>query len=209
MRALALLFLVAAFSTSAHAQFDSGQISGFIRDTQQGALPGATVTVTNEGTNNKRSTVTNSTGFYVFPQVPVGTYTVAIELPGFKKFVKTGIRLTAASQIAVDAELELGSLEETVTVTAGQSFVQTTTAQVARTIETRQIQELTVNGRNPIYLASLKPGVRGGTIGTFDPDSVSNGSFSINGGRGDGKRVLVRGGICTRSRATGTVAGGP
>src|SRR5947209_5754615 len=207
MRALALLFLVAAFSTSAHAQFDSGQISGFIRDTQQGALPGTTVTVTHEGTSNKRSTVTNSTGFYVFPEIAVGTYTVAIELPGFKKLVRTGIRLTAASQIAVDAELELGSLEETVTVTAGQTFVQTTTAQVARTIETRQIQELTVNGRNPIYLASLKPGVRGGTIGTFDPDSVSNGSFSINGSRADEYLVTIDGAVATRTRSSGSMLG--
>src|SRR5215831_8046545 len=185
MRTFALLVLLVAVSSTASAQFDAGQIAGFIRDAQQGALPGATVTITNEATSNKRSTVTNSTGFYVFPEMPVGTYSVSIELAGFKKFVRTGIRLAAASQIAVDAELELGSLEETVTVTAEQSFIQTTTAQVARTIETRQIQELTLNGRNPIYIASLKPGVRGGTIGTFDPDSVSNGNFSINGGRDD------------------------
>src|SRR5262249_12867599 len=137
MRTFALVILLAAVPATALAQFDAGQISGFIRDTQQGALPGATVTVTNEATSNKRSTVTNSTGFYVFPEMPVGTYSVAVELTGFKKFVKTGIRLSAANQIAVDAELELGSLEETVTVTAGQSFIQTTTGQVARTIETK------------------------------------------------------------------------
>src|SRR5712692_2718718 len=192
MRAFAPLVLVAAFSTSAFAQFDSGQISGVVRDAQQGALPGATVTVTNEATSNKRSTVTNSIG---------------VELAGFKKFVKTGVRLSAASQIAVDTELELGSLEETVTVTAGQSFIQTTTAQVARTIETKQIQELTLNGRNPIFLASLKPGVRGGTIGTFDPDSVSNGSFSINGGRDDEYVVMIDGAIATRTRSSGSMLG--
>jgi Carboxypeptidase regulatory-like domain/TonB-dependent Receptor Plug Domain len=207
MRALAPLALVAAFSTSAFAQFDSGQISGFIRDAQQGALPGATVTFTNEATSNKRSTVTNTTGFYVFPDVPVGTYSIGVELAGFKKFVKTGVRLSAASQIAVDAEMEIGALEETVTVTAGQSFIQTTTAQVARTIETKQIQELTLNGRNPIFLASLKPGVRGGTIGTFDPDSVSNGSFSINGGRDDEYLVTIDGAVATRTRSSGSMLG--
>src|SRR5881397_3536783 len=124
MRAFAPLVLVAAFSTSALAQFDSGQISGVARDAHQGALPGATVTVTNEATSNKRSTVTNSTGFYVLPDIPAGLYTVNVELSGFKKFARTGIRLTAANQIAVDADLELGSIEETVTVTAGQSFIQ-------------------------------------------------------------------------------------
>jgi hypothetical protein len=207
MRAFAPLVLAAAFSTSAFAQFDSGQISGVIRDAQQGALPGATVTVTNEATSNKRRTVTNSTGFYVFPDMPVGTYSIGVELSGFKKFVKTGVRLSAANQIAVDAEMELGTLEETVTVTAGQSFIQTTTAQVARTIETKQIQELTLNGRNPIFLASLKPGVRGGTIGTFDPDSVSNGSFSINGGRDDEYLVTIDGAVATRTRSSGSMLG--
>jgi len=207
MRALAPLVLVAACSTSALAQFDSGQISGFIRDAQQAALPGATVTFTNEATSNKRSTVTNATGFYVFPDVPVGTYSIGVELAGFKKFVKTGVRLSAANQIAVDAELELGALEETVTVTAAQAFIQTTTAQVARTIETKQIQELTLNGRNPIYLASLKPGVRGGTIGTFDPDSVSNGSFNINGGRDDEYLVTIDGAVATRTRSSGSMLG--
>src|SRR5262249_10893985 len=136
--AFAVLLAAATIVSGEIGQFDSGQLSGFVRDAQQGALPGATVTITNEATGNKRTTVTNSTGFYVLPDVPVGTYSVAVELSGFKKFVKTGIRLTAANQIAIDADLELGSLEETVLVTAGTSFVQTTTAQVARTIETKQ-----------------------------------------------------------------------
>src|SRR5262245_48285481 len=101
MRIFALLFLVPALPPTADAASDAGQMSGFIRDTQQGALPGATVTLVNEATSNKRSTVTNPTGFYVFPEIPVGAYSVSVELAGFKKFVKTGVRLSAASQIAV------------------------------------------------------------------------------------------------------------
>src|SRR3989442_779494 len=207
MRAFAFVVLTLAFPAAVAAQFDSGQISGFVRDAQHGALPGASVTMTNERTGSKRTAITNSTGFYVIPDVPVGSYAIAIELQGFKKFAQPGIRLSAASQIAVDAELQLGSLEETVTVTAGASLIQTTTAQVARTIETRQIQELTLNGRNPIFLASLKPGVRGGTIGTFDPDSVSNGSFSINGARADEYLVTIDGAVATRTRSSGSMLG--
>ena len=207
MRAFVLVALTAAIPSTAAAQFDAGQISGFVRDAQQAAIPGATVTVTNEGNADRRTSITNSAGYYVLPNIPVGSYAVSVELSGFKKFVKTGIRLSAASQLAVDAELELGSLEETVLVTAGAAFVQTTTAQVARTIDTRQIQELTLNGRNPIYLASLKPGVRGGTIGTFDPDSVSNGSFSINGARDDEYLVTIDGAIATLTRSSGSMLG--
>src|SRR5436309_5040310 len=207
MRAFVLVALTAAIPSTAAAQFDAGQISGFVRNAQQAAIPGATVTVTNEGNADRRTSITNSTGYYVLPNIPVASYAVSVELSGFKKFVKTGIRLSAASQLAVDAELELGSLEETVLVTAGAAFVQTTTAQVARTIDTRQIQELTLNGRNPIYLASLKPGVRGGTIGTFDPDSVSNGSFSINGSRADEYLVTIDGAVATRTRSSGSMLG--
>src|SRR5436309_1634647 len=207
MRAFVLVALTAAIPSTAAAQFDAGQISGFVRNAQQAAIPGATVTVTNEGNADRRTSLTNSAGYYVLPNIPVGSYAVSVELSGFKKFVKTGIRLSAASQLAVDAELELGSLEETVLVTAGAAFIQTTTAQVARTIETKQIQELTLNGRNPIFLASLKPGVRGGTIGTFDPDSVSNGSFSINGGRADEYLVTIDGAVATRTRSSGSMLG--
>jgi carboxypeptidase family protein len=202
-----LLLLTMALAVPAAAQLDTGQISGFVRDAQQGALPGATVAIANEATGNKRTTVTNSSGFYVLPDVPVGSYTVSVELSGFKKFVRPGVRLTSGSQIAVDADLALGSLEETITVTAAQSFIQTTSAQVARTIETKQIEALTLNGRNPIYLASLKPGVRGGTIGTFDPDSVSNGSFSINGARADEYVVMIDGAVATRTRSSGSMLG--
>lgn len=117
------------------------------------------------------------------------------------------MRLSAASPIAVDAVLELGSIEETITVQASPSSVQTTTGQVARTIDTRQIQALSLNGRNPIFLASLKPGVQGGTIGTFDPDSVTNGNFSINGARADEYVVMVDGAIATRTRSSGSMIG--
>ncbi len=207
MRICILLIVIAGFPAAGFAQFDSGQISGFVRDAQQAAIPGATVTVTNQGNGDHRSSVTNAAGFFVFPDLPVGIYSVTVELSGFKKFVQTDLRLSAASQMAVDGVLEVGSLEETVEVRASPSQVQTTTAQVARTIDTRQIQALTLNGRNPIYLASLKPGVRGGTIGTFDPDSVSNGSFSINGARDDEYVVMVDGAVATRTRSSGSMLG--
>jgi hypothetical protein len=206
-RICVLLIVIAGFPAAGFAQFDSGQISGFVRDGQQAAIPGATVIVTNQGNGDHRSSVTNAAGFYVFPDLPVGMYSVTVELSGFKKFVQTDLRLSAASQMAVDGVLEVGSLEETVEVRASPSQVQTTTAQVARTIDTRQIQALTLNGRNPIYLASLKPGVRGGTIGTFDPDSVSSGSFSINGARDDEYVVMVDGAIATRTRSSGSMLG--
>jgi len=87
MRSLLVLALAAMIPGTAAAQSDSGQISGIVRDAQQGALPGATVTVANEATNTKRSTVTNSTGFYVVPDMPVGIYTVKDDKIAHERFL--------------------------------------------------------------------------------------------------------------------------
>ena len=190
-----------------HAQFDSGQISGFVRDPSGASVPGAGVIATNEGTKQAHRTVTNSDGYYVFPQLLVGTYTLVIEAPGFKRYVKAGIALNAEARVNSDVDLTVGAANESVEVTASSAAVQIDSAQVSTTIETKQMQDLTLNGRNPIYLAALSPGVVGGTIGTFDPDSVSNGSFNINGGRPDEYIVVIDGAMATRTRSSGSMVG--
>src|SRR5262249_56966175 len=81
------------------------------------------------------------------------------------------------------------------------------TAKVGGTVDSRQIQDLTLNGRNPILLALLKRGVIGGAIGTFAPDDVTNGGFSINGGRSDEYVVMVDGAVATRTRSSGSMLG--
>jgi hypothetical protein len=181
------------------AQFDSGQISGFVRDASLAVISGATVTAINEGSNDQRTTTTNSSGFYVFPTLPVGKYTVSAEVPG--------VSLDSASKLNVDLTMTVGAVSESVEVKASASQVQTESAQVGRVIETKQIEDVTMNGRNPIYLALLKPGVQGGGIGTFDPDSVSNGGFSINGSRADEYVVTVDGAVATRTRSSGSMLG--
>ena len=190
-----------------NAQFDTGQISGYVKDTSEAVIPDAVVTVTNEGTRDQRKTTTNPSGYYVVPNLPVGTYTVAVEAAGFKRFVQTGLTLNSAAKVSVDAVMTVGALSESVQVTASTSKIQTETATVGRVVETKQIQDLTLNGRNPIYLALLKPGVSGGSIGTFDPDSVSNGGFNINGGRSDEYVVMVDGAVATRTRSSGSMLG--
>jgi hypothetical protein len=184
------------------AQFDTGQIAGFVRDPSESVIAGATVTVRNENTGEQRQSTTNATGYYVFPNLVVGTYTVTAEQTGFKKTAQTSIALSSAMRLSVDLQLTVGSVSETVEVKATIGLVQAESAVVGRTIDSKQVADLTLNGRNPIYLALLKPGVRGGSIGAFDPDSVSNGSFSINGGRADEYVVMVDGAVATRTRSS-------
>src|SRR5277367_4226553 len=189
------------------AQFDAGQISGFVRDQTSATVAGATVVATNEGTKEAHRMVTNSEGYYVFPQLVVGTYTIAIEANGFKRYVKTGIALNAEAKSNADVELTVGAASDSIEVAASSAALQVDSAQVSTTIETKQMEDLTLNGRNPIYLAALSPGVVGGTIGTFDPDSVSNGGFNINGGRTDEYVVIVDGAVATRTRSSGSMVG--
>jgi hypothetical protein len=190
-----------------HAQFDTGQIAGYVRDTSQAVITGATVTITNQGNGDQHTTTTNANGYYAIPNLQVGTYSVSTEMAGFKKTVQTGIVLDSAAKVNADLVLTVGAVTESVEVNASSAHVQTESAQVGRVVDTRQIQDLTLNGRNPIYLALLKPGVAGGSIGTFDPDSVSNGSFSINGSRSDEYVVMVDGAVATRTRSSGSMLG--
>ena len=192
MRAQPAILAGLIFSCAAFAQFDAGQISGYVRDATGAVVPGASVVATNEGNHEQRKTATNPDGYYVFPQLFVGNYAISVEAAGFKKFVNTGIVLNAEAKINVDVALTVGALSESVEVAASNAQVQTDSAVVGSTIDNKQIQNLTLNGRSPIYLAALTPGVIGGSsIGTFDPDSVSNGSFNINGGRADEYIVTV------------------
>ncbi len=208
MRTIASLLLLALLSEPIFAQFDSGQISGFVRDPSGGVIPSANIIATNEGSNEQHKTRTNPEGYYVFPQLLVGRYSVSVEAPGFKHYIKTGIVLDAQSKIAADVTLAVGAVSDSVEVAADTAQVQTDSATVGNIVDNKQIQNLTLNGRNPVYLAALTPGVAGGQgIGTFDPDSVSNGSFNINGGRPDEYVVMVDGAVATRTRSSGSMLG--
>ena len=208
MRKLGPLFVLLFTALPVFAQFDSGQISGFVRDPTGGVIVAAAVVATNEGSGEAHKTSTNTEGYYVFPRLSVGRYSVSVQAAGFKRYTKTGIVIDAESKIAADVELSVGAVSDSVEVAADAAQVQTDTAVVGTTVDTKQIQNLTLNGRNPIYLAALTPGVVGGQgIGTFDPDSVSNGSFNINGGRADEYVVMVDGAVATRTRSSGSMLG--
>ena len=143
-----------------------------------------------------------------FPQLFVGRYSIVADAAGFKKFLNTGIVLNAEAKVSVNIGLTIGAVTDQVEVQASAVQVKTDSADVGTSIDTKQIQNLTLNGRNPVYLAALTPGVVGGQgIGTFDPDSVSNGSFNINGGRPDEYVVMIDGAVATRTRSSGSMLG--
>jgi hypothetical protein len=204
------LLALAGLAPSAYAQFDTGQISGIVKDEQGGAVPGASVTLVHEATGVSRSHVTDRSGYYTAPSLLPGRYQVQIALPGFRRFVKTGVTLDTSAKVSVDAVLVAGGLEETITVSADSTPLQTNTGQVAKTIEAKQIQELMLNGRNPFMLALLKPGVRGLTFGQFSPTTTFVAqNIVINGARGDENQITFDGVTAVRTRSSVASVGVP
>ena len=203
----ALAALVCLFiHGSTQAQFDTGQISGFVRDASGFIIPGADVTIRNEATGLERRTVTNDSGYYVAPNLPPGSYTVTVEVPGFRRFIRSQNRLAAGLTATVDASLQVGEVTESVEVVASQAVVSSDTATVGRVIEMSEIQNLALSGRNPIFLASLKAGVVSGSLAGFSY-AMTSGVSSISGSRGQDNLISVDGAVATRTRARGTSIG--
>ena len=198
---------LAFFAAPAAAQFDSAQMSGWLKDAQGQVVPGASIRIQNQATRLERSYTSDASGYYVATNLPPGVYTLTVELTGFKKFVETDIKLDAAAKVGRDVSLTTGGIEETVTVVAESSLLQTNTGQMSKTIESKQIQDLMLNGRNPINLALLKPGVRGSNFNNFQPDSLTTGGFNINGSRSDENLITIDGAIATRTRSAGAIIG--
>src|SRR6185503_17388818 len=195
-----LTALLLSCASVAHAQFDTGQVSGFVRDSSGAVIPGATVTATNEGNGQQRVVVSNSEGYYVFPSLLVGGYKISAELSGFNRFVTTGVRLSAAARISVDLTLSVGTLTDTIEVQA--AAILTESPVLGRTVGEQQIQQLPLSGRNPVFVARLQAGVVGGSLGNFGGTSIGTGIQSISGGRANDVLVTVDGAIANRTRST-------
>src|SRR3982750_3294377 len=203
---IACLLGVVFAATPAFAQFDRGQISGVVKDDTGGVVPGVTVTATQVSTQAARDTVTDASGFYTFANLSAGRYNISAELQGFKKSIKEGVQLDAAGALTIDLALSTGAISENVTVTAEQTLLQTDVA-LRKTVEAKDIEQLSFNGRNPIGVAGLKPGVIGGSFNNYSFSDLGNGGFNINGSRGDENNITVDGATAIRTRSNGGVCG--
>jgi Carboxypeptidase regulatory-like domain len=198
------LTLVAAMP--AFAQFERGRISGTIKDAQGGVMPGVTVTATNQQNQQAVSVTTDDSGFYNFANLTPGRYNMAAELQGFKKVVRNDVQLDAAGAINIDFDLQTGALTEEVTVTAEAAPLQTDVA-LRKTVESKDIEQMSFSGRNPIGVAGLKAGVIGGSFNSYGFASLSNGGYNINGSRGDENNITVDGATAIRTRSSGAAIG--
>ena len=146
-------------TTSARAQTPSGTILGSVKDAQGAVVPGATVTATNLGTQYSRRTMTDAAGEYALRLLPVGNYMLVVSLPGFKNYSQTGILLEVGRNARVDAAIELGTLDESMTVVGDAPLVETSSASLSRTVGQNEVLNLPLVNRDLYTLLSLTGGV--------------------------------------------------
>lgn len=175
---LGLLMLVLCGS-SAWAQVPTGAIDGTVVDQQGLPVEGASVTLTNQGTNYTYTSVTASSGGYQFLRIDYGLYSVTVTKEGFRQGVVQNIKLDAATTYSVPPiKLEVGARTESVVVEASAESVNTTSVELTSTVEKKQIEELPILDRSPLNLLGLEAGI------SNDPDGSVNGNLTtINGQR--------------------------
>lgn len=168
------LFLL--LTASAVAQTGLGTVTGTAHDAANAVIRNANVTLTSTATNIARKAVTNEDGAYYFGSVPIGAYTLTIEAAGFKKW-ESSLTVQVGQQATVDAELAVGSPQETMTVTDAAPLVQTESAEVSDIKDYQRIRQLPLNGRNVSTLFDLTPGIEGG--GNARVNGLKVGSLEI------------------------------
>lgn len=190
---LVLLFLAAVClgSSALYGQRTAGAILGTVTDQSGAVIPNARVTLINEATAFRLSTVTLSNGTYEFTPIKIGTYRVSAESAGFTKVTHAQVTVHVQEQVVINFSLQPGRLTQTVQVTGAVSQLQTQSASVGQVIGDRQVNDLPLNGRNFTFLAQLTAGVT-----TMQQDSRgfgASGGFTANGVRSESNNYLLDG----------------
>jgi hypothetical protein len=200
-----VLVLLMTFTATAYGQGFQGGVRGAVRD-PGGVVPGAEVTLTNEGTGIARNTTTNDVGEYSFPNVAPGTYTLAVGLPGYKTYSQAGLRIGTQQFLTLDISLEVGTVQETVTVTGQAPLIETSNASTGTVLDTDQLQTLPSPGRAAFLIGTTVPTVipSGDTQFNRQQDQTNASLLSLGGGTRRGNNYTLDGVPITdlRNRAT-------
>ena len=197
LKSLWLALLVIAFiatTTTVPAQTsNTGTITGVVKDEKGGLIPGATVKITNLGTNAERTAVSTGEGGFEISQLVPGNYRLEVEAPNFAKYVVESVTVNVLSRTTVDPELRPAGTVEQVTVTSENSpLIESTKTDVGGVIDQRRLENLPVNGRSFASLAILIPGAT--LQPSFDPTKARVGTFSVGGSTGRNINVTIDGG---------------
>jgi hypothetical protein len=182
------------FSNSLCAQGVSA-ITGSVTDANGGAIAGARIHLVSQATQFTYETVTNGQGEFVFPDLPIGTYQIKAESPGFQTYEQLGLPLQVGERTSLPIQLKVGQIAETVTVTAAAPLVNASDAQLSTVVDQQRMQDMPLNGRDPLQLMVLVAGAVP-TAGTSIRQSFTYAQtfVSASGGRGNSTNFVLDGG---------------
>jgi outer membrane receptor protein involved in Fe transport len=186
MRILSAALLAAlAMAASAMGQSFYGSIVGNVTDSTAASVSGATVTLINNGTNERKTAQTSADGSYQFLNLNPGSYRLETEMQGFKREGRNNLELEVGAALRIDVTLQVGDATQTVEVSAAAPLIQTENATLSQVVAGRTVQEMPLNGRNVLNLVALVPGVvpQGSAMGNLTGKNIfSAGNFQIGGG---------------------------
>ena len=182
-RMMPLVLLLLALPWPARAQTTTASIGGVVRDATGATVAGSRVTALNVQTSFSRATTTDDSGGYVITNLPIGNYAVTVEKDGFQRYTQAGITLVVGQNARVDAQLQIGNITEDVNVTIDVPDVDTRSATVGEVVDRVRIQELPLNGRNPMELAAVVPGVISVSAPAIVTNARSGPQLVVAGGR--------------------------
>lgn len=190
--ALAALILLVGLHPVRAQSGPTGSLNGRVIDPSEAAVPGVTVTAENPATGERRSATTNADGYYHLPVLPVGRYVVVFQLDGFKTVSRPDVLVEAAVPHTIDVTLQLGDVQETITVAAESPVLQTTTPAVARRLSGEELTAVPSSTRNFTHLLTATAGVSADLppVGSNDTGSISP---SVNGTKTTSNSVLYNG----------------
>ncbi|HEY2384493.1 MAG TPA: carboxypeptidase-like regulatory domain-containing protein [Terriglobia bacterium] len=188
-------FAALALCVSAWAQTATSELFGSVRDATGGALPGVMVTITHTPSGQQRQAITDSNGNYSAPSLPVGEYAVKAELANFKTQIREGIVLQVGRQSRLDLVLEVGSVNEAVTIEQSAPPLQTANAEVSDVIDNQRIMELPLNGRQFVDLTLLSDNIFVAPRGTRGSALAQTGPAVLVAGQRPGHNMYFMDGV--------------
>lgn len=161
-KVLSILFILIMGGVTVFSQTTTGTLSGVV-SAPDGVIAGATVLVKDNQTGRERTVTTSSEGSFTVSQLDFGTYTITITATGYKSFVAKEVKVDVGRESALNITLEVGGVNEEVTITSSGELVNSSNAELSTSISTQQIKELPIDGRNPLALVSLQAGANATT----------------------------------------------